>query len=228
MSNKAIVDKISAIKLNGFEFRLIENNYLSFLKHEEKRVLIIGGGSLEKSKVNNLDSSIHFIEIENFFHREDDDYSRTMSLINHNQVLNESLGKSFLRENLPFEIEQNNVESLTELLNLFHTNVASTFFEKWTDIRKLLPFLELEYDDFFNQNKLIKLNGLIKRMIVWKFCGHPKTEEYIAFHNERFEKILETNQSKKTVRDINKYKEIRDNLMRSEQLYEWDENNIRK
>ena len=66
MSNKAIVDKISAIKLNGFEFRLIENNYLSFLKHEEKRVLIIGGGSLEKSKVNNLDSSIHFIEIENF------------------------------------------------------------------------------------------------------------------------------------------------------------------
>lgn len=217
------MNKFELIKLNGFELRMVENRYPIFYKQDGKRVLLIGGGDVERSSIRNMECSISFIEIEQYFPRQGDDYSRTISLINHNQVLNKSLGKSFVKENLPFEIEQNDAKSLIELFNSFHSNIAAPFFNKWLDIRSLLPYLELRYDDFLNQNKLFKVHGLLKRMIIWKLCGHPKTEDYIAFHDERFEKILETNQSKKTIKEINRYKEIRDSLMTIEQTYEWDE-----
>ena len=151
-----------------------------------------------------------------------DEYS-TIETYNHSYHSGYEFGVSIF-DHFPILFDkESDVEKAFNLYRKFIEQDAIPFFNYWTDITVLIPYLET---GFFEPDNYKALSGdwVVKRAIIWYQTSHPKFEEYYQFHMERYESLFETRprDEKDIKKAIKKMNTVYKKLKNSDPLYEWD------
>lgn len=114
------------------------------------------------------------------------------------------------------------LRKLKSLLEQFWKNDAVPFFEYWSDLRSLLPFIETSVPSELAE--ILSHRLIEKKMIIWKLCSHPQYDFFIQERKEILEKAMRRNPQKKNLSEMYSAIEVmEDRLINVEPLYVWDD-----
>ncbi|PZX20599.1 hypothetical protein LX69_00019 [Breznakibacter xylanolyticus] len=236
-----IINDIYDSILKGNHFGNIPVNqgfgYSIFRKSNQKieRFGIVGTYRYEKFKTEHLGARISFLPLESIVSPilvsnglmgdsilEELPATISFSTANDFLVADKDALTTFASERLPIVIEnETDIDNFIQAHIDFYFQFIEPFFNRWCDIRDLLPLIEnMETSkafDFFGTGAVFKL------LTIWKLCNHPK----VSFEIERWENnFLQMRKNDPTEIQYERYynasNQLSEVLSKTEPLYEWD------
>lgn len=222
-----VIQQLNEIELmKDFNLVISAEQYLMFKRQDGDRLLECSAGDLVSNKVNSIGCLVSFLSLEKYFASKIIDSSElgpTITRANHTYLTGHQFGSGIYNQ-LPvyFESEEE-VSVVIELLKKFIIQDAFPFFEYWNDLRVLLPYLELDHNDVMGSYRVIG-NWQFKKAAIWYLTSHPKYQEFVDFHVERYESIINRNDNnmKATIKGKEDFMNLDYRLKASDPLYEWD------
>jgi hypothetical protein len=228
MDKDFFANKLKDIEcINDFDYFISSGRYPTFRKIEGDRVLTVGVGDLAEMKIHSIGCHIIFASIESIIQNSDQEWDKdwkpTITQYVHTSLTGHEFGKEIYGSMVPLSImDQNDLVKGSELVCKFYKQDVLPFSNYWKDIRVLLPWLELDYDDFAGMNKVFGQDSILKKIIVWYLTSHPYYGDFVEYHEDRLKGIL-AKQSKNAIvnKGLKRLKEIRAKIELSEPMYQW-------
>jgi hypothetical protein len=228
MDQELFAKKLKDIEcLEEYDYFISSGRYPTFRKIEGDRVLTIGVGDLAEMKIHSIGCHIIFASIESVIQNIDQEWNKdwkpTIKQYIHTSLTGHEFGKGIYDLILPLSVmDEDDLIKGNELVSQFYKQDALPFFNYWKDIRVLLPWLELDYDDFAGMNKVFLQDSVLKKLIVWYLTSHPYYEDFVEYHESRLEEIL-AKQSKNLIvkKGLKRLREVRTKIELTKPIYQW-------
>lgn len=219
-----ILEKI--IKNNtpsSFQFQKDSNGYCRYFKDDENLQLVVGLGSFLLGEFKGIRASIYFNQIEKILDNncKIGETNPTIDINVNKHLFNSSVGKGII-DQLPISLaNEEGIDKACELIKQYITQNAIPFFNYWQDIRDFLPFLETTQIPLHN---LFTGDPLLKKIIIWRLCSHPKYDILIEEKSNLLLKAsLAKTKDKMFQKNYKKYLNLIKILENTKPLYEWDD-----
>ena len=136
----------------------------------------------------------------------------------HNVLFGEDTVGSMLTSKFPFVIHnEDDLIQIKSLLIDFWNFDAKPFFDYWSNLSDFLPFLEVDFEDYRSMNNVLGVDAILKKMIIWWQCSHPKSLDFI---NHREQKLIALRQSEPKNQKVEKaliqFLEIKQRLLQND------------
>lgn len=212
-----------------FKFLYLRQGNFSYRYEDEVRFISLGCGFplSKENTIQGLGLNICFHDLEKFLDPSYKGMKRTenpshMTTYMHRQITSQSLGEGFF-DKFPFEIlSEVTLNEFKQMLERFLIEDALPFFDYWSDIRSLLPFIETS--DITVIAEVLRSRVIEKKMIIWKLCSHPSYNDFVEKRKAIIENALKSQPDNSSYLSVLKdIKAMEVKLEKVQPLYEWDE-----
>lgn len=168
------------------------------------------------------------LQKNNLFGQTDTPHSISFSTAYNHFYSDECALLEFNKKYLPLRIyNETDIPTFISVHHEFFERFVEPFFSKWSDMRKLLPYLENATPRETSQ--ILGYGYIFAKYTIWKLCNHPRYESEIERSITGFKKQAISNPLEiECTRFLNSAIDLQAALSQIEPLYEWDESYLQR
>lgn len=231
MERKEILEELENIDLgSGFEFLSKRNGYFGYRNENGERYFSLDGKFSDKpgNIIGGLNLNICFVSLQKYLDPSfesvgDGEAPSHMRPFTHQKIFRGGIIEEYSK-NFPFEItNKGDLDAIKSSILYFYFNFGESFFAYWSSIKSYLPFLEVDFEDYRAMNDILGVDAILKKMIIWWLCDHPKAGEFIEFREQKLNALKKSDpKNAKVNKALAHFTQVKENLIKASPLYPWD------